>query len=178
MIQEDFKKLRNFLMLDGIISIIVGLIIMFMPVRSAAFVAGIMGTAFIVIGLIRAISIFGNKEKTGWFKFGQLLIGLVYIVVGILIFADIRLATLTMLAIVGVMVGMTWFVEGIIQFSMISNLISGKVWAVISALINIIAGIVLLFTPLIGGLFVWSLLGIFFIVIGVFKIVQFFSLKA
>ena len=50
-----------------------------------------------------------------------------------------------------------------------------KVWSIIFAVISIIAGIVLLFSPLWGAAILWWLLGIALIVLGIINVVRAFT---
>ena len=49
-------------------------------------------------------------------------------------------------------------------------------WAVISGIFSIVAGVLLLFSPLLGAAVLWWLLGFALVVLGVVQIVQAFAI--
>ena len=57
----------------------------------------------------------------------------------------------------------------------IEDLTAKQVWTVIFAIISIVAGIVLLTTPLWGALVIWTVIGISLLILGVVQIVRAFT---
>ena len=77
---------------------------------------------------------------------------------------------------IGILVGIMWIVEGIVALSTLGDAAS-KGWSIFFAILSIIAGIVVLFSPVWGTLVLWWLLGISLIVLGIINIVRAFTFK-
>lgn len=170
------KKLRNIIGFDAILSIIFGALILFWPTHSASVVAALIGLAFIAIGISHIASVFDRKDEDGWARVGNLVIGAVYFIAGVFTFINLYAATIYLFIIVGLLVGMTWILEGIIEFGSLKYY-TQKGWAMFSALISIIGGIALLFAPLLSAIFLWQLLEASLLVLGIIKLLHFFAWK-
>jgi len=86
-------------------------------------------------------------------------------------------AAISLILVVGILTGMAWLIEGIIQLTILNQMGTNKVWSILSAAISVIGGLSLLFSPLLGGVLVWSFFGITLLIIGIFKLIQYFTLK-
>mgnify|MGYP003419510302 FL=1 len=75
-----------------------------------------------------------------------------------------------------VTVGILWLFEGVLALTMLKQS-SNKVWTVIYAIVSIVAGVVLLFSPFMGAITLWLLLGISMVVLGVVQVVRAFAVK-
>ena len=86
------------------------------------------------------------------------LLGILFIIAGIVAFLNLGAATAWLAVFLGILVGILWIVEGIVALSTLGDAAS-KGWTVFFAIISIIAGIVLLFSPIWGAAVLWWLLG-------------------
>ena len=68
-----------------------------------------------------------------------------------------------------------WIVEGVVALTTLGGSAS-KGWTIFFALLSIVAGIVLLFSPLYIAI-LWLMLGISLVVLGIIQIVRAFSFK-
>ncbi|MDN2450979.1 HdeD family acid-resistance protein [Leuconostoc sp. UCMA20149] len=177
MSEDFFNKLRRAVGFDGLISTIIGALIVFLPNRSARAAAGMIGAALIVVGLIKLIAVFKSDVENGMARLGNLIVSIIYLVAGIFIFIDMQSAAISLILVVGILTGMTWLIEGFIQITIINQISTNKTWSIISALISILGGLSLLFSPVLGGLIVWTFFGMALLVIGIFKLIQYFTLK-
>ncbi|MBZ5963446.1 DUF308 domain-containing protein [Leuconostoc gelidum subsp. gelidum] len=177
MSDEFLVKVRRAIGFDGLISIIIGAFILFLPGRSARVVAGMMSAALIAAGLFKLLSIFKKNSANGVTRLGHLITSVIYIVAGLFIFIDMQAAAISLILVVGILTGMAWLIEGIIQLTILSQMGTNKVWSILSAAISVIGGLSLLFSPLLGGVLVWSFFGITLLIIGIFKLIQYFTLK-
>ena len=75
--------------------------------------------------------------------------------------------------ILGATVGIVWMIEGVVGLKLVSDAQS-KVWTILLAIISILAWISLLTSPLWGAAFLWWLLGISLVVLGLVHIVRVF----
>ena len=158
----------------GVLSILAGLLILWQPQGSAAFVTVVIAIYAIVGGLVYAgLGIF-SKAKGGWARLGHIVLGLIFIAGGIVALFNLQQATAWLAVFVGVLVGILWIVEGIVSLSTLGDAAS-KGWTIFFAIISIIAGLYLVITPLLGAVVLWWLLGILLIVLGIIQIVRAFK---
>jgi len=111
-------------------------------------------------------------------------IGLVIVLVGLIIgnwiavgigaviaFANLQGTTAFLAVFIGILVGIAWIVEGAITLAQLGDSPS-RGWAIFFGLLSIVAGIVLLFSPLWGIVVLFLLAGISLIVLGIVQIVR------
>jgi len=172
---------RTMLGLGGLIALVVGILILVNPVKSGeAFmmvISIIVALYAVGVGAVYLGSAIFSKSMRGWPRIGNALLGLLYIVAGIILFANLAAAAVVLAAFLSILIGIVWIVEGIIAFTTLKQ--SGhRVLTVIYAIISIIAGLVLLLAPLLGAVTLWVLLGISMIVMGAIQIVRAFLVRA
>ncbi|EKF52154.1 HdeD family acid-resistance protein [Lactococcus garvieae] len=168
MFSEDFsKKLRKNVGINGLISTLIGLLILFWPGRTAQ-----VGT--VLIGISYLVSIFALMNENPWSRFGHLLLGTVYLIAGLFSLINLAAATTTLFIIIGILVGFTWITEGFVSFGYVPYSPS-KPWTILSGLLSVVAGFMLLLTPLWGAMALWTLLGVVVLVLGIFKLIRYFT---
>ncbi|GAA2015285.1 HdeD family acid-resistance protein [Microbacterium ulmi] len=166
--------IRTALGVGGVLSLIVGILILVWPGKTAVVVAAIIAIYAIAAGLVYAgLGIF-SKDKGGWSRLGHIALGVVFIIAGIVAFLNLAQTTAWLAVFLGILVGIMWIVEGIVALSTLGDAPS-KAWSIFFAIISIIAGITLLFSPFWGAAVLWWLLGIALIVLGILNIVRAFT---
>jgi uncharacterized membrane protein HdeD (DUF308 family) len=171
--KSAINGIRTAFGVGGVLSLIVGILILVWPGKTAVVVTAIIAIYAIAAGLVYAgLGIF-SKSKGGWARVGHIVLGLLFIAAGIFAFANLQASTAWFAVFLGILVGILWIVEGIVSLSTLGDAAS-KTWTVVFAIISIIAGIVLLFTPLYGAAVLWWLLGIALVVLGIIQIVRAF----
>jgi len=166
--------IRTALGVAGVLTLIAGILILVWPGQTAAVVTGILAIYTIAAGLVYAgLGIF-STGRGGWARIGYIVLGVVFIAAGIVAFGNLTTTKLLLGVFVAAMVGIAWIIEGIVSLSTLGDA-SSKVWTVIFAIISIIAGVYLLFSPLWGAVVLWWLLGIMLIVMGIVNIVRGFT---
>lgn len=165
------KSVRTFLVISGIIALLAGIVLLVWPMKSAVIVTAIFASYLIIGGLVYVgLGIFSGKGG-GWARVGHILLGLLYIVAGVIAFANIATATVTLAIVVAIFIGISWIVDGVVALSLMGQKTS-KVWTLLYALLGIIAGIIVLFSPLYAASVLWLVLGISLIVLGVVQIIR------
>lgn len=166
--------IRLTLGIAGILTLIAGVLILVWPGQTAAVVTGILAVYTIAAGLVYAgLGLFA-KDRGGWGRLGYVLLGVLFVVAGIVAFMNLTETKLLLAVFVAIFVGIAWIVEGVVSLSTIGDS-SSKVWTVIFAIISIIAGIYLLLSPLWGAVVLWWVLGIMLVAMGVVNIVRAFT---
>lgn len=172
--KSELNAIRTAFGVGGALALITGILILVWPGKTAMVVAAIIAIYAIVSGLVYAgLGIF-SKTKGGWSRVGHILLGLLFIVAGIVAFTNLGATAVSLAVFLGILVGVMWLVEGVVALSTLS-LATSKGWTIFYAIVSILAGITLMFSPLFGALVLWWMLGIAAIVLGVVQIGRAFT---
>ena len=170
--------LRVVIGVGGVIAFVVGVLILVWPGKTAMAVTAIIGVYLVVVGL----GFFGSgafsRARRGWGRVGHLLLGVLYIVAGVLALADLAAATVSLAVLLAILVGITWVMEGVIALTTLRLTPSSRAWTVLFALLSIVAGGLLFLSPLWAAATLWWLLGIWLVVLGVVQIGRAFAWHA
>ncbi|WP_226533198.1 HdeD family acid-resistance protein [Microbacterium paraoxydans] len=170
-----FKSIRISLAVAGVLALIAGIVLLVWPVKSAVIVTAIFASYLVIAGLVYiGLGIF-SSAKGGWARVGHIVLGLLYVAAGIIAFFNLNAAAATLAFVVVIFIGISWIVDGVVALTLLGS-DGSRVWTVLYALLSIVAGIIVLFSPLIAGFAFWLLLGISLIVLGIIQIVRAFTL--
>ncbi|MFV0429044.1 MAG: HdeD family acid-resistance protein [Arachnia sp.] len=160
--------------LGGIASLIMGIVILVWPAPSAAVVTIMVAIYAAIAGLANlGVGIF-TRDVTGWRRVGYLALGVLFLIAAIVALVNLGLATAALLSFIAIMVGFMWIVDGVIALTTLGDAAS-KGWAIAYGIISLIAGSILVFSPLIGGVSLLLLLGIGLVALGIIQIVRGFT---
>lgn len=155
----------------GVLTLILGIIVSFHPTGSLNVVAVLFGVLMILSGIFHLIRVFDPAELN---RVWAGISGLLFIVIGVILIRHLHLTR----ALIGLFVGITWIVQGL------GALIAGAAaahgargWWIVFGLVSLIAGIVVVATPTSSLNVLAVLLGIWFIVMGLFEIAGGFILR-
>ena len=151
---------------------ILGLIVSFHPTGSLNVLAVLLGVLMIFSGIFHLIRVFDPAEPHRvWLG----IAGLLFIVIGVVL---IRHLHLTMAAI-GLIIGITWIVQGLAALigGISGGAREGRAWWITFGVVSLIAGIVVAAAPASSLTVLAVLLGIWFIVMGIFEIIGGFMLR-
>lgn len=168
--------IRTALGIGGVLAVIVGILILAWPGKTLAVVTAIIAIYAIAAGLVYAgLGIF-SKTKGGWARVGHILLGILFIIAGVVALFNLAATTAWLLVFIGILVGIMWIVEGIVALSTLGDAAS-KGWSIFFAILSIIAGVIVVFSPIWGAVVLWWILGISLVVLGVINIVRAFTFK-
>lgn len=156
----------------GVLTLILGIVVTFHPGGSLNVAAVLVGILMILSGIFHLIRVFDPEEAHRvWLG----IAGLMFIVVGVVLIRHLHITV----AVVGLFVGITWIVQGIAALvgGISSDAREGRAWWIAFGAISLIAGIVVVATPVSSLTFLTVLLGVWFIVMGVFEIIGGFMLR-
>jgi uncharacterized membrane protein HdeD (DUF308 family) len=159
-------------LLLGVLTLILGIIVSFHPTGSLNVVAVLLGILMIFSGIFHLIRVFDSEEQHRvWLG----IAGLLFIVLGVVLIRHLHLTR----AIIGLLIGITWIVQGLTALisGVAGGVREGRGWWIAFGLVSLIAGIVVAATPASSLTFLAVLLGIWFIVMGVFEIIGGFLLR-
>ncbi|MFD5214812.1 HdeD family acid-resistance protein [Microbacterium sp. NPDC058345] len=170
------RPVRIFLAVSGALALTAGLVLLIWPAKSAVIVTGIFASYLIVGGLVYiGLGIFSGNGG-GWARAGHILLGLLYMATGIIAFANLPAATVTFALVVAVFIGVSWIVDGFVALSLLGADAS-KAWTLLYAVLGIVAGVIVLFSPLYAATVLWILLGASLVVLGALQLVRALTMK-
>ncbi|WP_248242172.1 HdeD family acid-resistance protein [Microbacterium kunmingense] len=155
----------------GAIALIFGLLILIWPEKTFSVITWILAVYAIIAGLVYIGLGAFSRERGGWSRIGYIVLGVLFVIAGIVAIANIASAASVLLLLVGLMIGITWVVEGIVSLSTLSDT-SSKGWTIFFAIISIVAGVVVMFAPIWGALIVWLFFGVSLVILGIIQIVR------
>jgi uncharacterized membrane protein HdeD (DUF308 family) len=156
----------------GVLTVILGLIVSFHPTGSLNVVAVLLGILLILSGIFHLIRMFDSKEiHRVWLG----IAGLTFIVVGVVLIRHLDLSR----ALIGLVIGITWIVQGLTALigGMAADAREGRPWWIIFGVVSVLAGIVVASTPASSLNVLAVLLGIWFVIMGIFEIIGAFLLR-
>ncbi|OJX65773.1 MAG: hypothetical protein BGO95_04900 [Micrococcales bacterium 73-13] len=166
--------IRVALGVGGLVALILGVLILVWPTKTAAVVTALIAIYAIVQGLVYGgIGIFSKKLGV-WARIGHVVLGLVFIAAGIIAFANLSGATTVLALIVAIFIGASWIVEGIVAFTLLGRSTASKGWTIFYGILSVVAGIVVILAPFWAIAILWLVLGISLVVLGVIQIVRAF----
>ncbi|WP_350349924.1 DUF308 domain-containing protein [Agromyces sp. G08B096] len=172
--KSAINTVRATLGISGVVSLIVGLFITFAPEKSAVALAWIFGLYFLIAGIAYVgLGIF-SKGISGGARALDIILGVLFVIAGIIVLANPSESAVFLGIFLGVFVGILWIVEGVVALVQSGDAAS-KGWAIFFGILSVVAGLVLLFSPLWGAIFLFWFAGIALIVLGIVQIVRAFT---
>jgi uncharacterized membrane protein HdeD (DUF308 family) len=149
----------------GLVTIVLGVIVTAHPNGSLRVLAVLIGIAAIISGLFQLIR---AVDRAAQHRLWLGVCGLVFIALGVVLIRHLNLT----LALIGLLVGVSWIVQGIAGLmSAFCGPQEGAVWWTVFGSISLIAGIVVTASPLSSVTVLAVLVGIWLLVIGLLEIV-------
>lgn len=171
---------RTIMGIGGLVALVIGVLILINPAQSGAVmmtvIAIILGIYLVIAGLVFLGSMVFSKAMSGWRRVGNALLGLLYLIAGIIVFGNVESTAVVLAAFLSVFIGVTWIFEGVLAFASAKSSPS-KTWSIIYGIFSIIAGLVLIFSPILGAVTLWIILGASMAVMGLIQVIRAFTLK-
>ncbi|WP_053387549.1 HdeD family acid-resistance protein [Leucobacter japonicus] len=175
------NALRTALGIGGLIAIVLGLLIVFFPGASGAvttqIIAALTAAYALVVGVVYVGSALFGRTVGGWARTGHIVLGLLYVIGGFVMLANLKATGALLALFLTITIGVLWIFEAVLAFSTLSQAKS-KVWGIIHGVIGLLAGLTLIFSPLLGAVTLWLLLGISMIILGIAQAVRAFGMKS
>ena len=156
----------------GVVTLILGLIVTFHPTTSLNVLAVLLGILMILSGLFHLIRVFDPRERHRvWLG----IAGLLFIVIGVILIRHLHLTR----SINGLVIGITWIVQGLTALigGISGGVREGRAWWIIFGVVSLIAGIVVVSAPASSLDVLATLLGIWFVIMGIFEIIGGFLIR-
>lgn len=179
------RMLRTISLVTGIVSLIAGIVILIWPFKSALAITVIIAVYALVAGVVNVALAVSSKGLGGWLRVGIALVGVLFIVSAFVAFANLASTTVLLAAFVAVMLGVSWVVDGVVSLFSLGapqrSSVPGsrsKGWTIAFAIISILAGAVVLLSPLLTAVWLWLFIGVSLVVFGVVQIVRAATLES
>ncbi|MDQ1126215.1 uncharacterized membrane protein HdeD (DUF308 family) [Microbacterium sp. SORGH_AS 505] len=163
--------IRGALLIGGVLAVVVGILILVWPGKTAMVVAGIIAAWAVIAGVVNIALGVLSRSAGAWSRVGHIVLGLIFLIAGIVAFSNLGLAAGTLATFVGALVGILWIVEGVVSLTTLGGTRS-RGWTIAFAVLSIVAGVLILFAPVWGALVLWVWLGISLILLGAIQIVR------
>jgi len=136
---------RGWLVAVAVVALVFGLVGLFFPAASLLTIAIVFGVYLVTAGVYRIVAAFTPGAASGGVRAFVGLIGVLVLITGIMTLSR----PFAGLFALGVVIGIGWILEGVGHLALLSTAHSGrKPWQlVVSAIIDIVAGIVMLILP-------------------------------
>lgn len=171
--KEAINRIRVGLGLAGLAALVIGVLITFWPGISATVLAMMLGIYWVVAGVgYLFVGIF-SKGISGWSRVLDFIVTVVLVIGGVIVLANPVVSATTLAILLGTMLGVFWIIEGILSLVQSGDR-SSRAWAIVFGIVSILAGISVLFIPLISAATLFLLAGVGLIVLGIFQIVRAF----
>ncbi|GAA1952904.1 HdeD family acid-resistance protein [Agromyces allii] len=172
--KSAINTVRTTLGISGAIALIIGVFITFWPKDAAGVLTVLLAIYLLIAGLAYVgLGIF-SKGISGGARALDIILGIVFIVGAVIAFANIAATAAVLAVLLGVIVGVVWIIEGIVALVQSGDAPS-RGWAIFFGILSLIAGIVLLFSPIWGAVILFVITGISLIILGIVQIVRAFT---
>jgi uncharacterized membrane protein HdeD (DUF308 family) len=156
----------------GLITLALGIVLTLKPSQSLNVVCVFIGILLIIGGIFHFIRALDHDEQhRAWIA----IAGLLELVIGVVMIRHLSLTK----SLIGLLIGLVWIVQGVV--ALMAGIMGGtrgsRGWAIAFGLISLIAGIVVVSVPENSVNALAFLLGIWFIVMGLFELAAGFVLR-
>jgi uncharacterized membrane protein HdeD (DUF308 family) len=155
----------------GFVTLVLGVVITAHPSTSINVIAVLLGILLLVGGvfhLIRALD--HNSSSRAW----SVIVGLAFVVLGVILIRHLHVTR----ALIALFIGIVWIIQGLAELlSAADPDRPARLWSIIFGVVSLAAGIVVICIPTNSLNALATLLGIWFIVIGLLQIIGSFFLR-
>lgn len=171
--QRAKNWVRGFYAVIGIVAIVLGMALLIWPGITLKIAAILLGVYFVVSGLVRVTTAIVELGLPGGWRVLDILVGVLLAIGGMLMLKNAAASGQALALLVTLTVGIGWMLEGFMALVESWRLPSSG-WAVLYAVISIIAGFVVLVSPVSSTVWLVIFGGCALVVMGVSAIVRAF----
>lgn len=163
---KALKKLKWNVIISSVIYVALGVILLIWPEMTAKNICYVVGVISIAVGVVNLIDYIRRDYSVDAYRY-NLVYGLVFILLGVVIFAKVE----TVISIIPFLLGFAVTISGLLKFQNAVDLVRMKYsgWGVIMivAILNIAFGVVLILNPFASVMVLFICIGIGMIYSGV-----------
>jgi uncharacterized membrane protein HdeD (DUF308 family) len=148
----------------GLVTTVLGLIVAFRPTQSLSVVMVLFGLLLIISGAYQlARAIHSAERERVW----PGLAAAAFIIAGLVMIRHMHFS----LAVIGLVIGVTWVLQGVALLALAATIRPGAHagWTAFFGVVSLIAGIVVMAAPAVSVATLTSLVGAWFVVMGLFE---------
>ncbi len=172
-VEEDMKRYWWVLLVFGILSMLIGALLIFWPGQTLTVVTTIVGLFIIIVGVLRFfMAIFASNVDNRWLL---ALIGIIGVVIGVVVLRNPE-ATIKVIVLV---TAIFWIVLGMVDFfrGLTDSSLPDRGVRIGFGALTALFGVVLLAWPDVTVTVFAILVGIYIVVLGIFEAIAAFQLK-
>ena len=162
-----------FFLLEGIAGIILGIMLLTDPGATILVLVTFLGFYWLIMGILALVRMFIDRSVP-WFW--ELLIGIVGIFAGILVLRHPLLAAFTVPTVIVIVLGVQALIMGVLEI--IGEFTGGGIGSFILGVIYVLAGLLLLSSPLGAALALPLVFGVLLLIQGVACVILAFRVRA
>ena len=162
------------LLFGGVISLVVGIIVISWPDKTVIVVAVLFAIYLIISGIFEIVRSFGS-DLSGGTRVLLLITGVLSVILGI--FA-IRSAADNAVELLGIFVGIAFLFRGFASLFMGFDSKEGRGWNIFFGIIMLVGGVVILVQPALSLTTLAWVVGIWLIMIGIYEIIAAFIVRS
>lgn len=168
---KPVRGARLALLIGGLAGVGFGIAVLAWPTKAAVALTGVIAVYAIIAGIVYAALGFFSKELGAGGRIGHILLGVLYLIAGVYAFSSLQRSAAFLALFLTVLVGVMWIIEGFTALFALGG--SGsRIFTIVFAIVSVIAGFMLLSSPLWGAVFLWWFLGVALVVLGVLNVVR------
>ncbi|WP_395243156.1 HdeD family acid-resistance protein [Agromyces sp. MMS24-K17] len=172
--KSSINTIRATLGIAGVIALIFGILITFWPKDSVIVLTWLLGLYFLIAGIAYlGLGIF-SRGISGGSRALDIILGLLFVIGGLIVLFNPSNSAVVIGVFLGVFIGILWIVEGVVTLVQSGDAPS-RGWAIFFGILGLVAGIIVLFSPLWGAVVLFWFAGIALIVLGIVQIVRAFT---
>ena len=145
-------KIRIIYGVVGVAAIALGAALLLVPNKTLALAALLLGVYFVISGVVRIVSALVEPGLPGGWRVLDVFVGILLTFGGVVVVRNYGMTGQTLALLITLMVGFGWIMEGVLSL-VESWRIPHSGWAIAYAIISIIAGFVVLMSPLSSAVF-------------------------
>ena len=173
-IAQGAKRLWWLVLLTGVVSVLVGILLLAWPGKTLLVLMVVLGIYLLVFGALRFIEAVFDTEMDQ--RGLNVFLGILAVVLGVLVMRE----PVRFVWVAAIVVGLFWLIRGLIEIfrSIARHDVPDRGWRLSAGLISVVAGAVILLWPGASVLVVAVISGIYLIVIGIIEVVVAFKLRS
>ncbi|WP_353827536.1 HdeD family acid-resistance protein [Agromyces sp. SYSU T0242] len=172
--KSTVNAIRIALGVGGVVSLIIGVFITFWPERSAVVLTILLAIYFLIAGLAYVGLGLFSRGISGGARALDIILGVLFIIGAVIMFSNPTESAVVIGIFLGVLIGILWIIEGVVALAQ-SGSSGSRGWSIFFGILSLVAGIILLFSPLWGAAVLFIVAGIALMVLGIFQIIRAFT---
>jgi uncharacterized membrane protein HdeD (DUF308 family) len=170
---EQVSRAWGWALFFGILTLVLGILVVVWPTETLKILAILFGLQLFVMGIYALVRSFSRDQQH---RVWTVFLGIFSIIVGVIVIRNVT----TTLVVLGLILGIYWIVNGIINFVMAvgDKTYPSRGFSIFMAILGVIAGIIMVAWPAPTLTVMAWLVGIWFIILGILGIVLAFMVRS